>query len=67
MNTCCRYLTDKIVQAVCCSDHLHCCPAGTQCDLEHVMCVAGETRVPLLKKIAAVPSEGIYLFRKSNR
>lgn len=61
-----RIFTLNLVQAVCCSDHTHCCPAGMQCDLEHDICVSGMRQVPLLKKIAAVPNEGIPLFRKSN-
>ena len=31
-------------QAVCCSDEIHCCPKGTECDLTHSKCV-GEDRV----------------------
>lgn len=45
-------------QATCCSDHIHCCPANTICDLEHGVCKAGEKHVPLLKKIQAVPNDG---------
>lgn len=51
-----------LVQAVCCSDHVHCCPASMYCDLEHDMCTSGERRIPLLKKIAAVPNAGIYSY-----
>ncbi|KAK5881661.1 hypothetical protein CesoFtcFv8_022437 [Champsocephalus esox] len=49
---CCPY-----PQASCCSDHLHCCPSNTICDLEHGVCQSGETSVPMLKKIAAVPND----------
>uniref|UniRef100_H3D2S2 Granulin b n=1 Tax=Tetraodon nigroviridis TaxID=99883 RepID=H3D2S2_TETNG len=49
---CCPY-----PQAVCCSDHMHCCPAGMHCDLEHNMCMSGNMRVPLLEKMAAVHNE----------
>uniref|UniRef100_UPI003AAD5DEB granulin b n=1 Tax=Centroberyx gerrardi TaxID=166262 RepID=UPI003AAD5DEB len=49
---CCPY-----PEAVCCSDHLHCCPGNTTCDLEHEMCTSGETQVPLLKKIPALPND----------
>lgn len=49
---CCPY-----PQAMCCSDHVHCCPSNTICDLEHGVCRSGETRVPLLKKIPAVPHD----------
>nr|XP_046232541.1 granulin b isoform X2 [Scatophagus argus] len=44
---CCPYS-----EAMCCSDHIHCCPANTVCDLEHEVCRSGETRVSLLKRIA---------------
>lgn len=49
---CCPY-----PQAMCCSDHLHCCPDNTICDLEHGVCKSGETSVPMLMKIAAVPND----------
>lgn len=49
------------VQAMCCSDHIHCCPSNTICDLEHGVCKSGETHVPLLKKISAVPSDSKQL------
>lgn len=58
------FFTLNLVQAVCCSDHMHCCPAGMHCDLEHNMCMSGNMRVPLLEKMAAVHNEGIHLFRK---
>ncbi len=46
------------VQATCCSDHLHCCPSNTICDLEQGVCKSGETLLPLLKKISAAPNDG---------
>lgn len=46
------------VQGTCCSDHIHCCPADTVCDLEHLICKSGKTHFPLLKKITAVPNDG---------
>ncbi|KAL6094400.1 grn [Pungitius sinensis] len=49
---CCPYS-----QAMCCSDHLHCCPSNTICDLVHGVCKDGEALFPLLKKIAAVPND----------
>lgn len=49
---CCPY-----PQAMCCSDHLHCCPSNTQCDLEHGVCRSGDNRVPMLKKIPATPND----------
>uniref|UniRef100_A0A8C6SQE1 Granulin b n=1 Tax=Neogobius melanostomus TaxID=47308 RepID=A0A8C6SQE1_9GOBI len=49
---CCPY-----PNAICCSDHVHCCPSNTVCDLEKEMCLSGETVMPLLKKIASVPND----------
>ncbi|XP_078135049.1 granulin b isoform X1 [Sander vitreus] len=49
---CCLY-----TEAMCCSDHIHCCPSDTICDLEHGICKSGDTSVPMLKKIAAVPND----------
>ncbi|XP_034414313.1 granulin b isoform X10 [Cyclopterus lumpus] len=46
---CCPY-----AQATCCSDHLHCCPSNTECDLERGICKEGET----LKKIVSA-SNGV--------
>ncbi|XP_043359236.1 progranulin isoform X1 [Dermochelys coriacea] len=41
--TCCQLPTRQygccpLQNAVCCSDHLHCCPQGTTCDLRHSKC-----------------------------
>lgn len=41
--TCCelsqgRYGCCPLPSAVCCSDHLHCCPKGTECDVQHGQC-----------------------------
>ncbi|KAM6450019.1 progranulin isoform 2-T2 [Liasis olivaceus] len=41
--TCCLLPTGEygcclLPNAVCCSDHLHCCPQGTKCDLKHSIC-----------------------------
>jgi hypothetical protein len=44
---CCPYN-----QATCCSDHAHCCPHGYTCDLEHMQCVKGESKI-LLSSISS--------------
>ncbi|XP_053121820.1 progranulin isoform X2 [Hemicordylus capensis] len=41
--TCCTLTTGKygccpLQNAVCCSDHIHCCPQGTSCDMVHSRC-----------------------------
>ncbi|XP_056404114.1 progranulin isoform X2 [Hyla sarda] len=42
-----------IPQAVCCNDHMHCCPHASTCDLQHGRCVSENGDVPLLKKVPA--------------
>ncbi|XP_069807569.1 progranulin isoform X2 [Dendropsophus ebraccatus] len=42
-----------IPQAVCCNDHLHCCPHATTCDMEHSRCASENGDVPMLKKMPA--------------
>lgn len=44
--TCCelesgQYGCCPIPNAVCCNDHLHCCPTGYTCDVEHSRCQKG--------------------------
>lgn len=51
---CCPY-----PNAMCCSDHLHCCPSNTICDLVEGVCRSDKTLLPLLKKIAAVPVNSV--------
>ncbi|CAF1308822.1 unnamed protein product [Adineta steineri] len=36
-----QYGCCPIPDAVCCSDHLHCCPTGYTCDVEHSRCQKG--------------------------
>ncbi|KAJ8251807.1 hypothetical protein GJAV_G00225640 [Gymnothorax javanicus] len=57
-STCCllangTYGCCPLKDAVCCSDHLHCCPSGTTCDLEHLTCVSATSQTPLVKTTAA--------------
>lgn len=42
-----------LLQAVCCSDHIHCCPAGTECDLLHSTCVFAHGETNMAVKIPA--------------
>lgn len=43
--TCCKMINDTygccpMPSAICCSDRIHCCPAGSECDLYHRTCVS---------------------------
>ncbi|KAG8446959.1 hypothetical protein GDO86_014411 [Hymenochirus boettgeri] len=63
--TCCKqrdssYGCCPMLTAVCCSDHYHCCPSGTICDLAHKKCVSPSGEGPLLDKIPAV-QEGNFV------
>ncbi|XP_048221897.1 progranulin isoform X2 [Perognathus longimembris pacificus] len=56
--TCCRLQTGAwgccpFTQAVCCEDHIHCCPAGFTCYTEKGTCEQNGFQVPWVKKIAA--------------
>lgn len=56
------------VQAVCCSDQLHCCPQGMTCDLQHSKCtsVLGQmqplTRLPEVSNSGNAGKGGLALF-----
>uniref|UniRef100_A0A803KDX3 Granulin n=1 Tax=Xenopus tropicalis TaxID=8364 RepID=A0A803KDX3_XENTR len=61
-STCCEqvdhtYGCCSILSAVCCSDHLHCCPGGTTCDLVHKKCVSQTGEGPLLPQMPAIREE----------
>ncbi|KAJ8345434.1 hypothetical protein SKAU_G00296270 [Synaphobranchus kaupii] len=58
LTTCCQlsdgsYGCCPFPNAVCCSDHLHCCPSGNTCDLVHSTCTSANSQTPLAKKIPA--------------
>ncbi|XP_075418069.1 progranulin [Tenrec ecaudatus] len=53
--TCCRLSTGSwgccpFAQAVCCEDHMHCCPEGFRCDTQKGICEQGRHQVPWMKK-----------------
>ncbi|XP_037076541.1 progranulin-like [Pollicipes pollicipes] len=55
--TCClmsdqRWGCCPLRDAVCCSDRVHCCPRGTQCDLQTLTCLRTEKRHWLLEMLA---------------
>ena len=57
-NTCCelssgQYGCCPLPNAVCCSDHLHCCPSGYTCDVSAGKCNKGSVQIPMFSKIAA--------------
>ena len=41
------------LQAVCCSDHLHCCPNGYTCDVPNLKCIP-KADVPMMTKLPAL-------------
>ncbi|XP_057572879.1 progranulin isoform X2 [Hippopotamus amphibius kiboko] len=56
--TCCRLQSGAwgccpFAEAVCCEDHVHCCPSGFRCDTEKSTCEQGAYSVPWLKKVPA--------------
>lgn len=56
--TCCRLKTGSwgccpFSKAVCCEDHIHCCPEGFQCHTETGTCEQGILRVPWMEKVTA--------------
>ncbi|XP_031415477.1 granulin a isoform X2 [Clupea harengus] len=57
--TCCKTETGEwaccpLAEAVCCEDHIHCCPKGTTCDVEHDTCQSAQGPVPMLTKLPAL-------------
>ena len=44
-----------ISQAVCCSDHTHCCPSGYTCDTSQGTCTKGDMTLPWETKNVAQP------------
>lgn len=58
-STCCRLASGEwgccpLVQAVCCPDHLHCCPNGYRCDSSPGTCVQEGKSIPWLEKKPAI-------------
>uniref|UniRef100_A0A2C9K1T6 Granulins domain-containing protein n=1 Tax=Biomphalaria glabrata TaxID=6526 RepID=A0A2C9K1T6_BIOGL len=60
---CCPY-----VNAVCCSDGLHCCPNGYRCDVDQGECKKGDSSVQWFLKVLAKPvSENVEVGLNSVR
>ncbi|XP_015244830.1 PREDICTED: granulins [Cyprinodon variegatus] len=60
--TCCQLTNGSfgccpMPNAVCCSDHIHCCPSGTECDLKHSTCVSVQDLAPMLVTAAVTDQE----------
>uniref|UniRef100_U3KM88 Progranulin n=1 Tax=Oryctolagus cuniculus TaxID=9986 RepID=U3KM88_RABIT len=56
--TCCRLASGAwgccpFTQAVCCEDHIHCCPEGFKCHTEKGTCELGPRQVPWMEKVPA--------------
>lgn len=47
-------------QAVCCSDYIHCCPAGTKCDLTHSTCVSVQGNATMTLAVAATELQAAH-------
>ena len=64
-NTCCKLANEQydccpLPNAVCCSDHLHCCPKDTTCDVPAGTCIKeGDTSIPMVKKEPAKKVENV--------
>jgi hypothetical protein len=43
----------RLQNAVCCEDHLHCCPSGYTCDVKDGRCNKGDVSLPFYQKISA--------------
>lgn len=48
-----EYPCHFLQQAVCCEDHIHCCPAHTTCDVTGQKCNGPSGFAPMLEKVAA--------------
>ncbi|KAK7469520.1 hypothetical protein BaRGS_00036466 [Batillaria attramentaria] len=60
-NTCCKmqggqYGCCSLPNAVCCSDHVHCCPTGYKCNLQEQKCTKGPDTVAWVEKRPAMKS-----------
>ncbi|KAM3598452.1 uncharacterized protein V6R79_018164 [Siganus canaliculatus] len=58
--TCCKnesgdWACCPLPEAVCCEDHIHCCPHGTTCNLASETCDSSTCSVAWVKKVPAIP------------
>ncbi|XP_041029341.1 granulin b isoform X2 [Carcharodon carcharias] len=57
-STCCKQVSGDwgccpIPQAVCCADHIHCCPNGYTCDVQQGLCEKQGSSIPMILKLTA--------------
>ncbi|XP_048846873.1 granulin a isoform X1 [Brienomyrus brachyistius] len=57
--TCCKTTTGgwaccPMPEAVCCDDHVHCCPHGTKCNLASSTCDNATSSIPWLEKLPTI-------------
>ena len=62
--TCCLLSTESydccpLPNAVCCSDHLHCCPQGYRCDIRYLTCNRGTKKLPMLSSASSQTTKEI--------
>ncbi|XP_063045284.1 granulin a [Engraulis encrasicolus] len=55
-HTCCKtaeggWACCPLPEAVCCDDHIHCCPHGSTCNLPAQTCDSAEGSIPMLSKL----------------
>ncbi|XP_067869322.1 progranulin-like [Heterodontus francisci] len=58
-NTCCKLASGQfgccpIPEAVCCDDHVHCCPNGYKCDPDTGNCYEKDISIPWMTKTPAI-------------
>ncbi|CAF1332324.1 unnamed protein product [Adineta ricciae] len=58
-NTCCQissgeYACCPLPDAVCCSDSIHCCPNGYECNVERGQCLQDKSSIPWATKISSI-------------
>ena len=49
-----EYSCHFVLQAVCCEDHVHCCPSGYTCNVQTGTCLQGVTSIPWFSKLPAI-------------
>ena len=49
-------MVELLLQAVCCSDHIHCCSEGQTCDVQKGSCNSGDKTTEWFHKIPALPT-----------